>query len=157
MKKLLIWALCALSLGLVSCDDDKQEEYPDMEQRFAEITIETLPETLEAVGGKVPVTIQLTIPPRFLWPEAEVTVIPFLTWADGEAEGKAFGFQGENAPNPVGTIIPFEQGGTITAKTSYDFQREMTESSLMLEFTVHYLDRTSVFRIKAADGVITTS
>lgn len=153
MKKLLSLALCALSLGIMSCEE-KTQTYPDMERRFVEITIETTPDPIEAVGGKVPVTIRLTIPPRFLWPEAEVSVTPVLTWAGGEAVGQAFGFQGEKAPDLGGTVIPFVQGGNLTAKTSYVFLPEMEKSELMLEYTVRYLGRTSLFCIKAADGVI---
>lgn len=158
MKRFATWVLCALTLGLstVACDDDQQEAYPDMERRFAEITIVSEPQPLEAVGGKVPVTMTLTIPPRFLWPEAEVSVVPCLTWDGDEAKGQAFGFQGERAPDMGGTVIPFEQGGSLTAKTAYDFRPEMKKSILMLEFTVRYRGRTTVFRIQAGEGVISS-
>lgn len=158
MKKLFTWALCALTLCLAAtaCDDDK-EEYPDMERRFAEITIDAVPNPLEAIGGKVPTTMTLTIPPRFLWPEAEVTVTPFLCWEGGEAEALPFGFQGEKAPDIGGTVISYRDGGTISAKAAFRYQEEMQRSDLMLEFTVRYRNRTTVFRIKAGEGVLATS
>lgn len=158
MKKLFTWALCALTLCLATtaCDDDK-EEYPDMEQRFAEITIHARPDPLEAIGGKVPTTMTQTIPPRFLWPEAEVTVTPCLCWEGGEAQALPFGFQGEKAPDMGGTVVSYREGGTITAKAAFDYQPEMKKSELMLEFSVRYRNRTTVFRIKAGEGVVATS
>lgn len=155
MKKLLTGVLCAMTLLSAACNDDKEtEKTPDFEQWFSAITVTVSPEVLEAIGGKVPVTVTLTVPPKAMWTTAEVTVTPVLKWNAGQSEGQAFGFQGEETPDIGGTVIPYETGGKAVGKCGFDFIPQMAKSELMLEFALTYGKYKESFSVKAADGVI---
>ena len=161
MKKLFARALCALTLlaAVTACDDGKKQdepEYPDFEQLFSGVGIETTPEILEAVGGKVPVTIDLTIPAGVVTPTAEGSITPFVVWHGGEVAGQSAGFIGEVAPDMGCRVISYKEGGSIKMKASFDYKPEMAKSELILEFSIRYEERATTFRRKITDGVIAT-
>lgn len=89
-----------------------------------------------------------------MWPAAEVTLTPVLRWDGGQLEGRAFGFQGEEAPDLGGTVVPYLTGGKVTGKVSYDYRPEMAKSELVLLFALTYGDYKKNFSLKAADGVV---
>ena len=53
------------------------------------------PQVLEAVGGKVPATINGKFPEKYFKKKAVVEVTPVLKWNGGEAKGQSAVFQGE--------------------------------------------------------------
>ena len=64
----------------------------------------TSPQVLEAVGGKVPVTINGKFPEKYFKKKAVVTVTPVLKWEGGQAVGTPATFQGEKVEGNDQTI-----------------------------------------------------
>ena len=52
------------------------------------------PQVLEAIGGKVPATINGKFPEKYFKKNAVVEVTPVLVWEGGEAAGQPAVFQG---------------------------------------------------------------
>lgn len=117
----------------------------------------TNPEVLEAVAGKVPVTISATFPEKYLKKKAVVEVVPVLKWDGGEAVGASKVFQGEKVEGN-GQEVPYKVGGTYTMKAVFDYVPEMAKSELYLRFNAKVGKKTvKIPEVKIADGVIATS
>ena len=87
IKKLYMPLLVAMVAVLTSCGGKLGELSADY--------FTTNPQVLEAVGGKVPVTINGKFPEKFFNKKAVVTVTPVLKWDGGQAVGTPATFQGE--------------------------------------------------------------
>ncbi|MCD7815875.1 MAG: tetratricopeptide repeat protein, partial [Bacteroides sp.] len=117
----------------------------------------TNPEVLEAVGGKVPVTITGKFPEKYFKKNAIVEVTPVLRWNGGEAKGQSATFQGEKVEGNDQTIS-YKAGGTYTMKASFDYVPEMAKSELYLDFKIKRGKKEcTIPSVKIADGVIATS
>lgn len=115
------------------------------------------PSPLEAVGGKVPVTIDGKFPEKYFKKKAVVTVTPVLRWEGGEAKGTPATFQGEKVQGNDQTIY-YKAGGNYTMKTTFDYVPEMAKSELYLEFNAKIGKKVvNIPAVKIADGVIATS
>ena len=86
-KKLYLPLLVALVAVLTSCSSKMGELSSD----YFTVT----PQVLEAVGGKVPATINGKFPEKYFKKKAVVEVTPVLKWNGGEAKGQSAVFQGE--------------------------------------------------------------
>lgn len=117
----------------------------------------TNPEVLEAVGGKVPVTIHGSFPQKYMKKNASVEVTPVLRWSNGEAKGQPATFQGEKVQGN-GQSIAYKAGGNYTMKNSFDYVPAMAKSELYLDIKITRKGKTySVPSVKIADGVLATS
>ena len=117
----------------------------------------TNPEVLEAVGGKVPVTITGKFPEKYFKKNATVEATPVLRWDGGEAKGQPATFQGEKVQGNDQTIS-YKAGGTYTMKASFDYVPEMAKSELYLDFKIKTGKKSyTIPSVKIADGVIATS
>lgn len=117
----------------------------------------TTPQVLEAVGGKVPVTINGKFPEKYFNKKAVVTVTPVLKWNGGQAVGTPATFQGEKVQGNDQTIN-YKMGGNYTMKTSFDYVPEMAKSELYLQFTATVgKKQIAIPEVKIADGVLSTS
>ena len=117
----------------------------------------TDPEVLEAIGGKVPVTITGKFPEKYFKKNATVEVTPVLRWDGGEAKGQPAKFQGEKVQGNDQTIS-YKAGGTYTMKASFDYVPEMAKSELYLDFKIKKGKKEyTIPSVKIADGVIATS
>ncbi|MCX4331084.1 MAG: hypothetical protein OSJ24_02685 [Muribaculaceae bacterium] len=117
----------------------------------------TNPNPLEVVGQNVPATVTARIPAKYFVKNAEVTVTPYLTYANGETASAAYTYQGEKVRgnNPV---ISYEKGGTVTIPVNYTYTPDMAASKLELGFTVQQGKKTYVLpRVAVANGVIATA
>ena len=115
------------------------------------------PQVLEAVGGKVPATINGKFPEKYFKKKAVVEVTPVLKWNGGEAKGQSATFQGEKVEGNDQTIS-YKVGGNYTMKTSFDYVPEMANSELWLEFKAKIGKKEiTIPAVKVADGVISTS
>lgn len=147
IKKLHLPLLMALVIAFVSCGR------PELKPEY----FTTTPQVLEAVGGKVPVTINGTFPEKFLKKNGIIKVTPVLKWNGGEAKGDVFTYQGEKVEGNDQTIS-YKLGGNITMKTSFNYVPEMAKSELWLEFDATFGKKNvEIPAIKIADGVISTS
>lgn len=148
-KKLYLPLLMALVVALSSCSSKMGELSSD----YFTVT----PQVLEAVGGKVPATINGKFPEKYFNKKAVVEVTPVLRWNGGEAKGQPAVFQGEKVEGNDQTIS-YKVGGNYTMKTSFDYVPEMAKSELYLEFTATIGNKTvTIPAVKVADGVISTS
>lgn len=149
MKKLYLPLLVALVAVLTSCSSKMGELSSD----YFTVT----PQVLEAVGGKVPATINGKFPEKYFNKKAIVEVTPVLKWEGGEAKGLSAVFQGEKVEGNEQTIS-YKMGGNYTMKTSFDYVPEMAKSELYLEFKATIGKKTvEIPAVKVADGVISTS
>ena len=149
IKKLYLPLLMALVVALSSCNKKLGELSSDY--------FTTTPQVLEAVAGKVPVTINGKFPEKYFNKKAVVEVTPVLRWNGGEAKGQPAVFQGEKVEGNDQTIS-YKVGGNYTMKTSFDYVPEMAKSELYLEFNAKIGNKTvTIPAVKIADGVISTS
>ena len=148
IKKLYLPLVALLVLALSSCG------------KMGELSADyftTNPEVLEAVGGKVPVTITGKFPEKYFKKNAIVEVTPVLRWEGGEAKGQPATFQGEKVQGNDQTIS-YKTGGTYTMKASFDYVPEMAKSELYLDFKIKKGKKEyTIPSVKIADGVIATS
>ena len=148
-KKFYLPLLVALVAVLSSCSSKLDELSAD----YFSVT----PQVLEAVGGKVPATINGTFPEKYFNKKAVVEVTPVLKWDGGQAVGQSAVFQGEKVEGNDQTIA-YKAGGNYTMKTVFDYVPEMAKSELFLEFTAKIGNKeVSIPAVKVADGVISTS
>ena len=148
IKKLYLPLVALLVLAFSSCSK-MGELSPDY--------FTTNPEVLEAIGGKVPVTITGKFPEKYFKKNATVEVTPVLRWEGGEAKGQPATFQGEKVQGNDQTIS-FKTGGTYTMKASFDYVPEMAKSELYLDFKIKKGKKEyTIPSVKIADGVIATS
>lgn len=148
IKKLYLPLVALLVLAFSSCS------------KMGELSADyftTNPEVLEAVGGKVPVTITGKFPEKYFKKNATVEVTPVLRWDGGEAKGQPAKFQGEKVKGNDQTIS-YKAGGTYTMKASFDYIPEMAKSELYLDFKIKKGKKEyTIPSVKIADGVIATS
>ena len=148
IKKLYLPLVAVLVLALSSCG------------KMGELSSDyftTNPEVLEAIGGKVPVTINGKFPEKYMKKKATVEVTPVLRWKGGEAKGQPAVFQGEKVEGN-GQTISYKVGGSYTMKASFDYVPEMANSELYLDFKITKGKKTyTIPSVKIADGVIATS
>ena len=148
IKKLYLPLVALLVLAFSSCSK-MGELSPDY--------FTTNPEVLEAIGGKVPVTITGKFPEKYFKKNATVEVTPVLRWEGGEAKGQPATFQGEKVQGNDQTIS-YKTGGTYTMKASFDYVPEMAKSELYLDFKIKKGKKEyTIPSVKIADGVFATS
>ena len=148
IKKLYLPLVALLVLAFSSCSK-MGELSPDY--------FTTNPEVLEAIGGKVPVTITGKFPEKYFKKNATVEVTPVLRWEGGEAKGQPATFQGEKVQGNDQSIS-YKTGGTYTMKASFDYVPEMAKSELYLDFKIKKGKKEyTIPSVKIADGVIATS
>ncbi|MDR1557938.1 MAG: hypothetical protein LBS88_13060 [Tannerellaceae bacterium] len=119
--------------------------------------IKAEPQPLEAIGGKVPVTIDATFPAKWFNKNAVVTITPVIRYQGGEAWGTAYTFQGEKVKGN-NQVIPQSTGGNVTLKSSFNYKPEMKKSDLYLTFDAKIKNKTvQLPDIKIGEGVVATS
>ena len=149
-KKLYLPFLMAMVVALMTSCSKKMGE---LSSDYFTVT----PQVLEAVGGKVPATINGKFPEKYFNKKAVVEVTPVLKWNGGEAKGQSAVFQGEKVEGNDQTIS-YKAGGSYTMKTSFDYVPEMAKSELYLEFKAKVGKKeVTIPAVKVADGVISTS
>ena len=149
MKKFYLPIVMMMLAMLTSCASKMGELSPE----YFTVT----PQVLEAVGGKVPATINGKFPEKYFNKKAIVEVTPVLRWQGGEAKGQTATFQGEKVEANYQTIN-YKMGGNYTLRTSFDYRPEMVKSELYLDFQVRMGSKVfSIPSVKVADGVIATA
>ena len=96
-KKLYLPFLMAMIVALMTSCSKKMGE---LSSDYFTVT----PQVLEAVGGKVPATINGKFPEKYFNKKAVVEVTPVLKWNGGEAKGQSAVFQGEKVEGNDQTI-----------------------------------------------------
>ena len=124
---------------------------------LSEQYIKAVPQPLEAIGGKVPVTINATFPAKWFNKNAVVTVTPVLRYQGGEAWGTAYTYQGEKVKGN-NQVIPQAAGANVTMKSAFAYKPEMKKSELYLTFDAKIKNKVvKLPEIKIGEGVVATS
>lgn len=146
--KLYLSLALAGSLALTSC------------KKLGELSADNFtvtPSPMEAVSGKVPVTINGRFPEKYMKKKAVVTVTPEIRYEGGKATGQSATFQGEKVQGND-QEISYKLGGNYTMKNSFDYVPEMQKSELYLTFQARVGKKeVEVPAVKVADGVLATS
>ena len=135
-KFLLPFFVLAAILTLSSCSNKLKP--------LAEQYIKAEPQPLEAIGGKVPVTINATFPAKWFNKKAVVTVTPVLRYQGGEAWGTSYTYQGEKVKGN-NQVIPQKEGANVTMKSSFTYKPKIKNKTVKLP------------DVKIGEGVIATS
>lgn len=115
------------------------------------------PTPLEAIGGKVPSTINGRFPEKYMKKKAVVTVTPVLKYEGGQTVGQSATFRGEKVESND-QPISYKVGGNYTMKSVFDFVPAMQKSDLYLQFTAKVGKKTvSIPEVKIGYGVLATS
>ena len=115
------------------------------------------PSPLEAVGGKVPVTINGRFPEKYMKKKAVVTVQPVLRYGNAATQGQPATFQGEKVQGND-QEISYKLGGNYTMKNTFKYDPAMQQSELYLTFKATLgKKQVEIPEVKVADGVIATS
>jgi len=140
MTVLAVLTSCSSKMGALSSDN-----------------FSVTPQVLEAVGGKVPVTINGRFPAKYINKKAVVHVTPVLRWNGGQAFGQSSTFQGEKVLGN-GQRVSYKNGANFIMRTEFNYVPEMAKSELYLDFNVRVGSKTiTIPSVKVADGVISTS
>lgn len=150
IKKLYLPLFMACVVAMLSSCSSKMGE---LSSDYFTVT----PQVLEAVGGKVPATINGKFPEKYFKKKAVVEVTPVLVWEGGEAASQPAVFQGEKVEGNDQTIS-YRMGGSYTMKAMFDYVPAMAKSELYLRFKATIGGKTiDIPAVKVADGVIATS
>ncbi len=148
-KFLLPFIMLAAILAFSSCSNKLKP--------LAEEYIKAEPQPLEAIGGKVPVTINATFPAKWFNKKAVVTVTPVLRYEGGEAWGTAYTYQGEKVEGN-NQMIPYKEGANVTMKSAFTYKPEMKKSELYLTFDAKIKNKVvKLPDVKIGEGVVATS
>ena len=149
-KKLYLPLLMAMVVALFSSCNKKMGP---LSADYFTVT----PQVLEAVGGKVPATINGKFPEKYFNKKAVVTVTPVLRYPGGEAWGTSYTYQGEKVKGN-NQVIPQKEGANVTMKSSFTYKPEMKKSELYLTFDAKIKNKTvKLPDVKIGEGVIATS
>ena len=119
--------------------------------------IKAEPQPLEAIGGKVPATINATFPAKWFNKKATVTVTPVLRYDGGEAWGTSYTYQGEKVSGN-NQVIAYKEGGNVTMRTAFTYKPEMRTSDLYLTFDAKIKSKSvKLPDVKIGEGVLATS
>ena len=150
IKKLYLPLFMACVVAMLSSCSSKMGE---LSSDYFTVT----PRVLEAVGGKVPATINGKFPEKYFKKKAVGEVTPVLVWEGGEAASQPAVFQGEKVEGNDQTIS-YRMGGSYTMKAMFDYVPAMAKSELYLRFKATIGGKTiDIPAVKVADGVIATS
>lgn len=122
----------------------------------------TSPTPLETVGQNVPATISGQIPAKFMRKNARVTTTPVLQWqaangTSGEVSAQPVLLQGEDVRDN-GQTVSYATGGAVMIPFNVEYQPEMANSDLYLEFAVDQNGKKYTLpRVKVGRGVVATS
>lgn len=148
-KKLIFSLIMSSAVVLTGCN----KKIAQFDSNYFSVT----PEPLEVAGNKVPGTVTGKIPEKVFVKNAEVTVTPTLSVNGTELTSLPYTFQGEKVRgnNPT---VSYDKGGYISVPFSYDYQPNMEDAVLYLNFDVKQGDKQYVLpRVKVTEGINTTA
>ena len=128
-----------------------------MKRDAGKVSYSVVPETLEAHGGKVDVTLQGNIPAKYFVKKATIIATPVLQTPDGEKFFEPYILQGEKV-KANNKVISYKGGGTVAYKGSIPYEYAMRKSELYLKIhATKGLKSLDFNPVKLANGVIATS
>ena len=92
--------------------------------------ITTNPEELEAIGGKVPVTINIIFEKKWFNKDAVVVVTPYLRYQGEKSLGNSYTYRGENIVGNDWQMVSYEDGGRETLHLTISRRCSMIRSCI---------------------------
>ena len=143
--------LLVVAVFIASCGLGK------MVKKYPTVKYEVKPEVLESNGGKISVTVNGTIPPKYFNKKAVVDFTPVLKYEGGEVALKTMTIQGEKVKGD-GTVIKTTEGGSFSYTDVITYKPEMNKSELRVNAKAKLGKKeVPLGDRKLADGVIYTS
>ncbi len=128
-----------------------------MVKKYPEVKYEVKPQVLETHGGKIQVSIQGKIPPKYFHKKATLEITPVLKSDKGEITLKPIKLKGEKALGD-GTVINKKNGGSFSYTETFDYNPDFNSSVLYGNAKAQLKKKSAeMTQIKFADGVIYTS
>lgn len=120
------------------------------------VTIQSNPEVLEVVAGKIKVNVTVNFPDKYFHPKAILELVPAIEFEGKELEGDPIVFQGEKITENYRTVPV--TGGSYTIPMVFDYEKGMEKSVLALHGKVIYKCHEYYIpgHYKIADGANTT-
>jgi tetratricopeptide (TPR) repeat protein len=112
-----------------------------MKEEYGTLKFESTPKVLEMHGGEVEYSITGNIPPEWFNKKAIVEWTPVLTYEGGEKTFKAKKFQGEKV-EANNKVIKYETGGDIEFNGSFEYNKDMRVSDLVVRGEAKIDDET---------------
>ena len=123
MKKLSFKSIALASLAaltMVGCNSWKQ-----MAKDYYTVT----PDPLEVKGGKVSYDVNGQFPAMVFNKKCALELTPELVYANGKTPFPSVVYQGEKFPGNY-TVVPYDEGKSVSYSASTDYKPEMQESAL---------------------------
>tara|TARA_B100001758_G_scaffold247959_1_gene269180 strand:+ start:5053 stop:6720 length:1668 start_codon:yes stop_codon:yes gene_type:complete len=128
-----------------------------MANKYDNVSFTTTPPTLQAHGGKVGISLDVSFPEKYFAKKATVDFTPVLVHQGGETAFKTIRVQGDDATGGEATIFNLT-GGSFKYQDAIIYTDEMMNSTLELRATARIKDKEKVLGpINIANGVIATS
>ncbi|MDD2411957.1 MAG: hypothetical protein PHR79_03475 [Bacteroidales bacterium] len=128
-----------------------------MTKKYPDVRYEVKPEMLETNGGKVQVTINGKIPPKYFHKKAMMEIVPVLQSDKGTIELRSIKLKGEKAEGE-GTVINKKLGGSFSYTETFNYDPNYNSSVLYANAKAQLKKKSAeMTQIKLADGIIYTS
>jgi len=128
-----------------------------MANKYETVSFTTTPQTLQAHGGNVSLTLDANFAENYFAKKATVDFTPVLVYSNGETAFKTITIQGEEATGGEATIFS-ATGGNFKYNDAIKYNADMMSSTLELRATAKLKDKEKVLGpITIANGVIATS
>jgi tetratricopeptide (TPR) repeat protein len=128
-----------------------------MANKYETVSFTTTPQTLQAHGGNVSLTLDANFAENYFAKKATVDFTPVLVYSNGETAFKTITIQGEEATGGEATIFS-ATGGNFKYNDAIKYNADMLSSTLELRATAKLKDKEKVLGpITIANGVIATS
>ena len=127
-----------------------------MKEEYGTLKFESTPKVLEMHGDKVEYSIKGNIPPEWFNKNAIVEFTPALTYEGGEKSFESKKFQGEKV-EANNKVIKYETGGEIEFNGSFDYNKDMRVSKLVVRGTATIDDESLPMPVQnVGKGVVAT-
>lgn len=151
MKILKVLGLVVMTALLSSCGLNR------MVKNYENVDYSVTPEVLENKGGTVDLEMEGFIPEKYFHKKAVVELQPVLKYEDGEKKLDAFKLKGEKAEGN-GTVISKKQGGSFKYSTTFEYQPEMANASMVVTPVASLRNKSEELgQTSLAKGIIITS
>lgn len=151
MKHLKVVGVVVMTALLSSCGLNR------MIKNYENVDYSVTPEVLENKGGTVDLEMKGFIPEKYFHKKAVVEVQPVLKYEDGEKKLDSFKLKGEKAEGN-GTVISKKEGGSFEYSTTFEYEPEMANASLVVTPVASLRDKSEALgKTTLAKGIIITS
>jgi len=124
------------------------------------VTYSVSPSPLEMHAGMVPVSVNVTFPPKYFHKKAYLVISPFIVSDNDKTKELALKvrtIQGEKVKDNNPDVISYKNGGSVSYKDTVPYEAIYRMSDLELRISANAGAAPIAFgNVKIADGIITT-